>query len=178
MQPRVPAMARLLAVHRAISDLAETAPDILARPAVANALEQSLLQAAIGSVSDTETADSQRAWRRSVMVRFENYLEANPDQPLHVIDVCAAVGVSERTLRMHCQAHLGVGPQRYLWLRRMNQVRRSLALADPAEKTVTQIATDYGFWELGRFSVSYRNLFGERPSVTLGRPADMKSPTV
>jgi AraC-like DNA-binding protein len=178
MQPRVPAMARLLAVHQAISDLAETAPDILARPAVANALEQSLLQAAIGSVSDTETADSQRAWRRSVMVRFENYLEANPDQPLHVIDVCAAVGVSERTLRMHCQAHLGVGPQRYLWLRRMNQVRRSLALADPAEKTVTQIATDYGFWELGRFSVSYRNLFGERPSVTLGRPADMKSPTV
>jgi hypothetical protein len=36
---------------------------------------------------------------------------------------------------------------------------------------VTDIATEHGFWELGRFSVNYRHIFGETPSVTLRRAA-------
>jgi AraC-like DNA-binding protein len=35
--------------------------------------------------------------------------------------------------------------------------------------TVTEIATDLGFVELGRFSVENRRMFGESPSETLGR---------
>ena len=43
---------------------------------------------------------------------------------------------------------LGMGPLRYLWLRRMEQARRALAISDPATVTVTEIATRYAFWEL------------------------------
>jgi transcriptional regulator GlxA family with amidase domain len=65
-----------------------------------------------------------------------------------------------------------MGPIRYLSLRRMYLVRRALLRADPSTATVTRIVTDHGFWELGRFSVSYRTLFGESPSESLRRPAD------
>ena len=81
-------------------------------------------------------------------------------------------GVAERTLRAACEEHLGMGPIRFLALRRMHLVRRALLHAHPSEATVTRIATDQGFWELGRFSVAYRALFGESPSETLRRPAE------
>jgi len=64
-----------------------------------------------------------------------------------------------------------MGPMHYLWLRRMQLARRSLLSADPAIKTVTEIATAHGFGELGRFAVEYRTLFGESPSATLKRPS-------
>jgi AraC-like DNA-binding protein len=64
-----------------------------------------------------------------------------------------------------------MGPIRYLTLRRMHLVRRALLRAD-SSTTITRIATDHGFWELGRFSVAYRTLFGETPSESLRRPSD------
>jgi AraC-like DNA-binding protein len=110
------------------------------------------------------------------MRRLEHALEAHRDQPLYLTELCAEVGVSARTLRLHCQEHFGMSPQRYLWLRRMNMARRDLARADSTQSTVTAIAVEHGFWELGRFSVQYRRLFGESPSETLRRPADEPRP--
>jgi AraC-like DNA-binding protein len=89
---------------------------------------------------------------------------------MYLADICSAVGASERTLRSCCEERLGMGPIRYLWLRRMHLARRALLGADPTTTTVTQIATDYGFWELGRFSVAYQVLFGESPSASLRKP--------
>ena len=87
----------------------------------------------------------------------------NADSALYVPELCAAIGVSDRTLRTCCQEALGVSPLRYLWLRRMHLVRRALTVADPAAATVTATAAAYGFWEFGRFAVTYRALFGESP---------------
>jgi AraC-like DNA-binding protein len=63
-----------------------------------------------------------------------------------------------------------MGPIRYLSLQRMHLVRQALQRADIASSTVTKIATDYGFWQLGHFSTAYRVLFGETPSETLLGP--------
>jgi AraC-like DNA-binding protein len=58
----------------------------------------------------------------------------------------------------------------------MHLAHRALLRADPATATVTKIATDLGFWELGRFSVEYREMFGVSPSVSLRQPTDGRRP--
>jgi hypothetical protein len=65
-----------------------------------------------------------------------------------------------------------MGPIRFLNLRRMHLAYCALLHADPKESTVTRIVTNHGCWELGRFSVTYRELFRESPSETLRHPAD------
>jgi AraC-like DNA-binding protein len=138
---------------------------------VVRSFEQAFVRATVACLMDPDTQDRhhRHRLRLAVMQRFEQMIEALPDQPLHVMDICSGIGVTDRTLRLHCQEQLGMSPHQYLWLRRMNLVRRALARAEPAAKTVTQIANDYGFAELGRFAVRYRRLFGESPSVTLRR---------
>ncbi len=174
LRPPPHLLARLLRLHQAAGDLAATVPDILAHTEVARAIEQELVRVMINCLmadGDGE-AHSDRRYHKSVMRRFEEMLEANLDRPLYLTEICAVIGVSERVLRLHCMEHLGMGPHRYLWLRRMNLVRRALTRSDPQVTTVTTIANDHGFAELGRFAVGYRNLFGESPSATLRRPAD------
>jgi transcriptional regulator GlxA family with amidase domain len=116
--------------------------------------------------------------RHGVIVdRFEAFLKANPDRPLYLTEICAGIAVAERTLRAACEEQLGISPIRYLTLRRMRLVRHALLAADASNSTVTRIVTDHGFWELGRFSVAYRALFGESPSETLRRPAAPPKPS-
>ena len=99
-------------------------------------------------------------------------LEENPEQPLSIPDICNTIRVSDRTLRLCCQEHLGMSPKRYLLLRRMQAVRRALRASNRGETTVTKVATRYGFWQLGRFAVEYKARFGEAPFVTLAWPPD------
>jgi len=176
LRPSPGLVSQLLGLQKAANDLATSDPDIFARPTVAKAIEQALARATIACLTEPGAAENVRQSRpqMAIMRRFEQILEANPDQPLYITDVCSAIGVTDRTLRLHCQYHLGMNPQRYLWLRRMHLARRALALADGTVKTVTEIANDHGFGELGRFAVSYRKLYGEAPSATLRRPPDSR----
>jgi AraC-like DNA-binding protein len=104
-----------------------------------------------------------------VMRRFRRVVEENLDHPLYIPEICQAIGVSSRTLQACCHEHLGMGPKHYLLLRRMHLARRALRQEAADTVSVTEIATRYGFWQLGRFAVEYQSLFGEPPSATLGR---------
>jgi AraC-like DNA-binding protein len=173
VKPAPDLMSRLLKIHEMVDQVAKTMPDILSLPEVARALEQELILVMIRCLTDGEPKSMTAGGRRhdTIIVRFEGFLETHPDQPLYLAEICAAIGVAQRTLRVACEEHLGMGPIRFLSLRRMHLVHRALLQADPTTKTVTRVATDHGFWELGRFSVAYRRLFGESPSDSLRRPA-------
>ena len=174
IRPNSALMLRLLRLHKGVGQLAHDTPDILELPEVLRALENELTHLMVRCLAEGAAIEPTAANHRHdiIVARFEEFLEANPDRPLYLPEICAAIGVAERTLRASCEEHLGMGPIRYLTLRRMHLVRRALLRSDPSKATVTQIVTEHGFWELGRFSVAYRALFGEPPSCTLRRPAD------
>lgn len=164
-------MARLVGLHDSAGQLARTQPEIFAHPEVARALEQMLLHAMVRCLADGAPVETSRGNRRhaATLARLEDELVENCDRPLYLAEICTAIGVSERSLRMCCQEHLGMGPIHYLWLRRMTLAHRALLRAAPGSTTVTEVATGHGFWELGRFAGAYRKLFGEQPSATLAK---------
>jgi AraC-like DNA-binding protein len=167
-------MSRLLKLHNAVGQLAHDTPEILQLPEVCRALEEQLTHLMVRCLAEGVGVETTAGCRRHdvVIARFEDFLAAHPDRPLHLTEICAAIGVAERTLRAACEEHLGMGPIRFLTLRRMYLVRRALLAANALKTSVTRVVTDHGFWELGRFSVAYRTLFGESPSETLRRPPE------
>jgi AraC-like DNA-binding protein len=169
IRPPSALMLRLLKLHKSIGQLAHDNPDILELPQVTRALETELTHILARCLAEGHSLEPTAGGRRrdGILTRFVEFLKANPDRPLYLTEICAAIAVSERTLRAYCEEHLGMGPIRYLTLRRMHLVRRALLHSHPSMATVTQIVTDHGFWELGRFSVAYGMLFGESPSETL-----------
>jgi AraC-like DNA-binding protein len=176
--PPAPVLSRLLQLHETAGHLAKSAPDILAKPEVARAIEQAMVEAVIlcltqGHLDNVRNVHRHRA---RVMRRLEEVLMSASDKPLYMAQLCRTVGACYTTLYDCCQEYFGMSPKRYLWLRRMHLVRRDLRRADAEKTTVTEIATDYGFWELGRFAVAYRSLFGEPPSAALRRPPEDRKP--
>jgi AraC-like DNA-binding protein len=180
VRPNPGLLSRLRELHRTIGKLAHDAADILELSEVQRALTEKLVHALVRCLADGTGVETTIGERRhsATIALFRDFLAANPDSPLYLTEICAALGVAERTLRASCEEHLGMGPIRFLTLRRMHLVRRALLGADPAKSTVTKIVTDHGFWELGRFSVAYRTLFGETPSTTLRRSDKISSPLV
>jgi AraC-like DNA-binding protein len=169
--PSAAAMAKLQRLHAEAGRLAETAPEIIANLEAARGLEQALIEAVVDCVASPSLFEDRAARRRhsKIMERFRSVLERNTGSAVYISAICAEIGVSQRTLRACCQEQLGISPKRYLLLRRMHLARRALRQPATPTTTVTEVATRFGFWELGRFAVEYKFLFGESPSDTLRR---------
>ena len=166
-RPSRPLMLRLMTLHETAGRLAKRTAGIPAQ--TAHALEQAILHALVMCLTERMPIEINTNGRRhlAIVESFEEILAASSDRVIYLAEICGALGVSERTLRLICHEHLGMGPIRYLWLRRMHLARAALLRANSTKSTVTEIATEFGFWELGRFSVEYRALFGETPSTSL-----------
>ena len=165
------AMAKLQRLHAAAGRLAEKAPEIIANPDAARGLEQALVEAMISSLGGRQVREDSIARRQHAMImrRFRRVVEEKPGESVYVTEICKLIRVSERTLEVCCQEQLGIGPKRYLVLRRLHRARQALREAAPDRTTVTDIATRYGFWHFGRFAGAYQSLFEELPTVTLHR---------
>jgi AraC-like DNA-binding protein len=171
LRPTGRARSELLSLHAQACHLADTKPKVIAHPEVARSLEQQLAHALVKCLVADEVYDPTPTKRhyRSIMGRFEEFLEKRLDQHLRVPDVCATIEVSQRTLRTCCAEFLGLSPGHYMRLRRLNVARGVLRDADPDATTVAEIARRSGFSELGRFAAIYRTAFGELPSTALAR---------
>jgi AraC-like DNA-binding protein len=105
----------------------------------------------------------------SVLVRRALEAAAEHRGPVRVGQLCSTLRVSPTHLKNSFREVTGLTPHAFFLRRQLNEARAVLLRANPHELTVTKIAGECGFSELGRFAVRYRQLFGELPSQTLQR---------
>lgn len=89
------------------------------------------------------------------------------DAHLSVANLAAALDVPEHILRAAFLEATGHTPRIWLRQRRLDRARRSLLNAETAQRGVTQIAMDCGFYHLGRFAAYYAKTFQETPIQTI-----------
>ena len=107
---------------------------------------------------------------RRIVARFEEVARANLERLAHVSELARLVGVTPRTLERAVRSVHATTPIEFLRALRLIEARQTLTSCGSAT-TVTEVATRFGFHELGRFAGEYRNRFGESPSETLRRSA-------
>ena len=104
--------------------------------------------------------------RQHVMHRIKQQLQdLDYRTPITVSELCDAVHVSRRTLQYTFEHCCNTSPKQFIHRMRLNQVRRVLQSPED-NRTIAEIAFDFGFFHLGQFSQSYKRLFGETPTET------------
>ncbi|MET3998478.1 AraC family transcriptional regulator [Marinobacterium sp. MBR-109] len=96
------------------------------------------------------------------------YVEANIRDDLSVEELAQVGNVSVRTVYNLFAKYFNVTPKLFIKQSKLKSLREEL-VSGKAVRNVTEVALDYGFTHLGRFSSDYRKMFGELPSETLRR---------
>jgi AraC family transcriptional regulator, ethanolamine operon transcriptional activator len=157
---------------------AESRPQLVESPVAVESFQNELLAAAkeLFIRNQPSTGRHFLRWRRQAKSAVE-LAGRDSNLSLSISDLARTSGVPERTLRTAFQRCFGLSPVEFLRILRLNQARRLLLASCPDQTTVTQIAFGVGFWDLGRFAGAYRELFGELPSATLGKPSRPQAKT-
>lgn len=150
--------------------LAQESP-LLHQPNFQQLIVQDFLPLFIASLpARQEYRTPAKFFRRSKLVKqADDYMRSHIDQALTLTDLCEALGTSTRALCYGFQEMFGTSPMSYLKILRLQGSHRVLKAADPDGKTVTEVATQFGFYHLGYFARDYKQMFGELPSETLNR---------
>ena len=104
--------------------------------------------------------------RQLLVDRVARILRDRVGEPVRIGQLPHIAGVSERTLRNAFYQVHGLSPKQFDLRERLQHARRALCDRAPS-CTVTSVASEYGFFEFGRFSATYRRMFGESPSQTI-----------
>lgn len=110
----------------------------------------------------------ERPASRARIRRVIELIEEKPDANWTLAELAAAAGVTARALQRGFKETVGMSPTAYVRAVRLDRVHADL-LEQAGEVSVTDIATRWGFFHLGRFAQQYRERFGVLPSETVRR---------
>jgi transcriptional regulator GlxA family with amidase domain len=102
------------------------------------------------------------------MRRAEAYIETHWNEPITIASLARATAASARSIFYHFKNNRGQSPMAFVKHVRLEHAREMLE-SSGVNRSVTEIAVDCGFGNLGHFAGDYFKRFGERPSDTLKR---------
>lgn len=163
-------LTRLIDFHNNVFALQDTAPDTALRadrPTLERLRDDIVLHwlDVLPNTLHAHEALSHAHKRRVVQKAIEAMLDSDAENMPSILDVCQSIGASPRKLTYCFQDILGLSPQRYHRLARLNRVHWALCQSS-GDDTIQDIAARWGFWHMGQFARSYRQLFNQSPSET------------
>ncbi len=105
---------------------------------------------------------------------IRKYLEMNYKNDISINDLCRVNQLSESTLRLSFKNLFGLSPKQYHQSYRLGKVHHAFLQNECSSTNVGDIAYDYGFSHMGRFSYKYKSMFGITPSCTLKKPSTLR----
>jgi AraC-like DNA-binding protein len=98
----------------------------------------------------------------------EDYIEANWAEAMTIEKLAAVTNTSARSIFAAFKKSRGYTPMAFAKSIRLKNARAMLERAD-SSPSVTEVALECGFGNLGHFARDYREAFGELPSITRSR---------
>jgi hypothetical protein len=117
---RLAMIRHLRHLHSAAIDLVEKRSRAVIDGAAAHGLEQQLIHALVECLSNGSAIEAACPIRehQDVAVRFEALLQTEPERGFRTAEICSALGISARILRLSCEEQFGMGPAEYARRRR------------------------------------------------------------
>lgn len=148
-------------------------PSILEHPNAINELTSDLVRLFVKALNYTDIGKNKLETNFNQYIgiagKAESWARTRLAKPFPIDDLSRELNISNRQLYRSFQSELGISPARYLKLYRMSRIKCELERACVEDSTVTQIVYKWGFWDLGRFAQTYKQMFGELPSETLNK---------
>lgn len=165
-----PAPRLLLSTLGTICDALEAGDGVIARPAVQHAFQETLstlLLALPNNLAGDLARNGGPEPAPHYIRRAETYLRAHLTDEVGIDDLVRVAGVSRRSLHAGFRRFRATTPLGLFKSLRLDAARQALLQAGEEPVTVTDVATTYGFYHLGKFARDFRQTFGERPSDLL-----------
>jgi AraC-like DNA-binding protein len=111
----------------------------------------------------SQLRDHARAAGPATVRRAEEFMRSKAQEPLTVEDIACAAGCSTRALQAAFRCFREISPMAALRRIRLELAHQDITRSD-GSRSVSDIATRYGFSNPGRFANYYWRVFGEYPS--------------
>ena len=147
--------------------------DLLAHPVAADHIEGLLVDSLLLAQPHNYSSDvlgEQPAVAHSAIRRAVELVQDQPGAPWSTLRLAKEVHLSVRALQEGFKRDLGMPPMAYVRHVRLLRAHTALKRGTSADTMVSAVATSLGFSHMSRFTVAYRETFGELPSETLRRP--------
>jgi AraC family transcriptional regulator, ethanolamine operon transcriptional activator len=147
-------------------------PDIVTREDVRGSVLDTLLARVntLGAANSPLSNDREtRSARRLAVANARDYIHVHLTEPIRLSDLCNHARTRARSLEYGFHEVVGLSPIAYIRVTRLHRVRQQLRSTVVRTQSISEIALDCGFWHLSQFSVDYKRLFAESPSVTYRR---------
>ena len=166
-----PKMASLQALLKSFVSELDRQGGLLESPAAVASIENALITLMLyglqHNLSDQMHEPGRNAGLHKVRL-VEEYISSNAEQLVDMQTIAQVTGHSANSIFRAFQKYRDYTPMQFLRSVRMDRVRERLLLSQ-TDVSISKVAFECGFTHLGRFSLAYKQRYGESPSDTVRR---------